>query len=272
MDNQKKLERYKNIVQKNHLTEKHLKVYSNLFLALAIIAFIIGIPTITFGGIFFIIIGILAICFSNLYRNCTKACFKHDAPVDLNNNTYTKPESQIFINNDNSTVLNQVKVEIPTTLSTKSNEDNTKKLKKENHRVAGITHYENEVLSLSLENDDYDCTKKDLIEFGMTDERIYQYVFPVSEVELIEEPDNEHDPNAIKVLVNGKQIGYIKSGSCGHVKKLIKEDKIEDVKAFIGGGKYKYLAEDYDYEKDKAVYNLEKGSTNYFCEITLILK
>lgn len=43
---------------------------------------------------------------------------------------------------------------------------------------------------------------------------------------MIEEPDNPEDPNAIKVVMDGEPIGYIKAGSCARVKKLIREERI----------------------------------------------
>ncbi|MBR2555101.1 MAG: HIRAN domain-containing protein [Aeriscardovia sp.] len=40
-------------------------------------------------------------------------------------------------------------------------------------------------------------------------------------LELIEEPENKHDPNAIKVIVDGQHIGYVPAKKCEKVKKIL---------------------------------------------------
>lgn len=293
MNKQEKYAVYQKVILKRHLTEKKLKTYSTILLIIAILAFLLGIPTISVGGIIFIIVGLIELYISILYRKCAKACFKNGVPVQFdspcnesnpvvnsNVNNTPRPEPQVEKPVSNVSVLkesvhqepvNVTEVKTPVTSEVKPVENKPKECKTENHRVAGITHYEDEVLSLAIENSEYEYTRKELVDFYMIDERIYQYIFPVSKVELIAEPDNQYDPNAVKVLADGVQIGYIKKGSCSHIKNLIRDNKIKNIHAFIGGGKYKCVEEDYDYEKDKDVYSLEKGSTNYFCEITLDL-
>lgn len=61
----------------------------------------------------------------------------------------------------------------------------------ETFKVAGISHYKDNIIKnfASEEDDEFD--------------------YETSSVELIPEPENEHDPNAIKVLVNGIKIGYV---------------------------------------------------------------
>ena len=100
------------------------------------------------------------------------------------------------------------------------------KNKFEKHHVAGTYYKKEEILELAEENPDYFCTKKELEEMVDSYEKIYEYSFFPGKVELIEEPDNEHDPNAIKVMIDNVHVGYIKKSSCSHVKKLIHEDKI----------------------------------------------
>ena len=40
-------------------------------------------------------------------------------------------------------------------------------------------------------------------------------------LELIPEPTNKHDPNAIKVIVDGKHIGYVPANKCAKVHKIL---------------------------------------------------
>lgn len=138
----------------------------------------------------------------------------------------------------------------------------------ENHRVAGVTHYQDAILELALETEEYDYSKKELEENGFEDEKVWKYEFDPSRVELVEQPDNPHDPKAIKVMIDGVHVGYIKSGSCAHVKNLLDSGRIQRITADITGGPYKLLYFD-DYE-DK--YELEKGERGLSIEIHIILK
>lgn len=141
--------------------------------------------------------------------------------------------------------------------------------KEVSYRVAGISFREEAVLKLAKKNFEYDLSKKEIVEAGSTDERIWEYTFDPSKVSLVPEPDNPNDPNAIKVLVNDEHIGYIKSGRCAHVKKLLAEDRIVKIRCEMGGGPYKVVWEDYDDDKDKAVYTLEKNAINFFAKLTI---
>lgn len=137
------------------------------------------------------------------------------------------------------------------------------------YKVTGMQHYMDNIMELAMPNIIYDSTKKELIEDGWTEEKIWENNFCPKRVELIPEPDNPQDSKAIKVVVDGMHVGYIKSGSCSHLLKVIKEGRIDDICCEMGGGKYKYVSEDYDYEKDKIVYELEKDSAPYFVHLKI---
>ena len=141
--------------------------------------------------------------------------------------------------------------------------------KERTYRVSGISFREDAVENIGSENDDYHMTKQELIRDDMTDEQIWEYSFHPRHTELVPEPTNQYDPNAIKVIVDGEHIGYIKSGSCVHVLKLINEERILNIQCQMGGGRYKYLSEKYDDEKDKDVYVLERDSINYWASLTI---
>ena len=118
--------------------------------------------------------------------------------------------------------------------------------KTETHRLAGTSFHETEIQDLMEENFDYNLTAADLIDMGMEDERVYKYEETYCTAALEPEPDNQYDPNAIRVLAEGVHIGYIKKGSAAHVKKLLEEDRIASMLITITGGPYKtaYLNED----------------------------
>lgn len=137
--------------------------------------------------------------------------------------------------------------------------------KVEHHKVAGVSYRQDAIKSLGQYNEDYKLTKSELARFGFEGDRVYELEFNPGTVELIEEPENEHDPNAVKVVVDGVHIGYIKRGSCSRVKKQIREGMIENITAEIKGGKYKELSdgqlikEEWDFSAVVSIY-LKEGA------------
>lgn len=51
-------------------------------------------------------------------------------------------------------------------------------------------------------------------------------------VQLIPEPENVYDPNAIKVIVEGKHIGYVPADKCLEVKEILNTRDIKYMDAF----------------------------------------
>ena len=124
-------------------------------------------------------------------------------------------------------------------------------IKCETHKVTGMSNYMDNIMSLAEYNDAYDLTKKELIDEGYIYERVYQYNFNTKEVELVPEPDNPVDPNAIKVVIDGAHVGYIKKGSCGRIRNLLNSNTIKNIDITMTGGKYKIiLSEDDRYIMD----------------------
>ena len=160
---------------------------------------------------------------------------------------------------------------IPTPVQAPVEQPSTPPEKTERHRVAGTSYRIDAIKSLGIENPDYELTKQELVEDYLTDESIYEYEFPLFDAELIEEPDNEVDPNAIMVVLNGVHVGYIKAGSCNRVKKRMREDRIKRVTARIFGGRYKYVSTDYD-DNGNERYSLEQGERTFTVMLTLHLK
>lgn len=144
--------------------------------------------------------------------------------------------------------------------------------KKETHRVAGTSFREADIKELMGENSAYEWTKKELIEAGYVDERVYEYSVYYGSLVLEPEPDNPHDPRAVKVITGGVHVGYIKAGSCARIHKLLREGNIEKAEIEIKGGKYKIVLEDYDDYEDKSTYTLERGSVPFSAVVTLTLK
>ncbi|MCI8789108.1 MAG: hypothetical protein HFH92_08375 [Lachnospiraceae bacterium] len=148
------------------------------------------------------------------------------------------------------------------TASTKKSEK-----KEETHRIAGTSFHQDEIKSLGSLNPDYKLNKSQLIKKNLLNVWVYEYSFKSYQAELVPEPTNEYDPNAIKVVIAGKHIGYIKKGSCAHIKKLISTNSIKSITAIMKGGNSKYIScydppkerdkDSYEYESDKGTIGVE---------------
>lgn len=136
----------------------------------------------------------------------------------------------------------------------------------EKHHVAGPYYYRHAIETLATENPDYSCRRKDFINFFGTDQKVYKYLFYPHNVQLIEEPENPYDKNAIKVIVDNRQIGHIKRNSCTHVKKLIRDNRIANITCKIGGGEYRVCTEDDDGE-----YHVRKYTCRYYAVLTFFI-
>jgi len=139
--------------------------------------------------------------------------------------------------------------------------------KVETHRIAGTSFHEKEIPELMIENGDYDMTAAELIDAGFEDERVYKYSETYCTASLEPEPDNQYDPNAVKVYADGVHIGYIKKESAAHVRKLLEEDRIRSMSLTISGGPYKtaYLNED-----DRP--RIEKDNQNFSAKLDIFVK
>lgn len=130
------------------------------------------------------------------------------------------------------------------------------------YHAVGMNYRLGELLSLGVENEDYHKPGKYLTENGLIEQRIYEYKFYTRKTELIPEPDNPHDPNAVKVVMDGVHVAYIKAGSCTHLLKVIQEKRIKKIDCEISGGKYKYVSCEYD-EDGNEEYTVDKDERPY---------
>ena len=139
--------------------------------------------------------------------------------------------------------------------------------KTSSHKVAGTSFRQEAIKALGTKNPDFALTKAELFKRGL--DEVYEYTFSPKKAELVPEPDNPEDPNAIKVLVDGVHVGYLKAGSCARVHKMIREDRIEKIEAQIVGGKSKYLST-YDADPKKlSDYTLERSDASLGVQLTI---
>lgn len=78
------------------------------------------------------------------------------------------------------------------------------------YKVAGITYHIDDIMeSLASENDDFLLSRSELRQEYVDGDRVDQFTFDIQHAELVEEPDNPHDPNAIRIDADGVTIGYV---------------------------------------------------------------
>lgn len=135
------------------------------------------------------------------------------------------------------------------------------------YRVAGVPYYLDNLLSMAEPNYLYDYKKQELIDTCHADETIYKQTYGARHLDLTHEPDNPHDPNAIKVLLDNKLVGYIAAQDCQHILDIMDNDLFVSATCEIKGGKYKRVNEDYDCIKDKSTYKMETGEDDYGIDI-----
>ena len=138
------------------------------------------------------------------------------------------------------------------------------------HQITGLRYRMGNVMALAKENPCYKLDKAAIIRKGMTETYIHKYLFQNEPVELIQEPDNPHDPNAIKVVVAGKHIGYIKAGSCAHLNKVINEGRVEKVLCRISGGPYKAVFADVVEATGQKMVRVNDGTDDIRAEIRVV--
>ena len=126
--------------------------------------------------------------------------------------------------------------------------------------VKGVFAHEDEIFHNLMEiNPVYEYTKSELIESFMSDIPVYKWIPKQLPAELIPEPENKYDPNAIRVVIGGITIGYVPKESCIKVLEIINSGRLDNVAYEINGGAFKLLEEDYDSIKDKSTYTVKTG-------------
>jgi len=233
--------------------EKIYKFFSVICYIIFGIGSLIGILTFSKGGFIALIFGFLFLWIAVLCNGLSKPTenYKETPSILISEPIFESPRP----------VTTPVK-EIP---QPKKEPPKTKTFK-----VAGISSHREKVLNIASENSDYDMGKRAIIEAGLANERIYKYEFYPSKVELVPEPDNPHDPKAVKVVVDGEHIGYIKEGSRSHVLNLLSQNLIKKIDCEIYGGNYKILS--WDEFDDEDPGEIEKDATEFGAKVIITLK
>jgi hypothetical protein len=264
-----------NYVNKHNLSPLSLKIYRIIYLIIAAVSFIIGIPTLSFGGIIFIPIGILFLYLASrfkkilneLSKTAPTTCSRINNDINLQDIS-TQPVDEVVKVNNSLTFSSQP---VENTPYSKSDDISIDDYNTEEFHVTGTSFRENDIESIGIENYEFDYSRKDFLEIFSEGQRIYKYLFAPKSVVLEEEPDNKYDKNAIKVIIDDVHVGYIKKEDCTHVKQLIDSKNIISIDATISGGKYRYYYEDYDDDAMDYKTHIKTERHNYSIYITLKL-
>lgn len=110
------------------------------------------------------------------------------------------------------------------------------------------------------ETGDWECFDK---EFEEPYKKAFRYGFWFNVIKLEPEPDNPHDPDAIKVIADGFHIGYISKENCKKVHNYMKNNRTIMLGLTGWGGPFKYVDEDAVVHRGKKNF----GSKLYFVNI-----
>ena len=108
--------------------------------------------------------------------------------------------------------------------------------------ASGVSYHRDAVVSIARRKRDY-WELSDTQLAGMypdSEKRVYAYGFPVVTCELVPEPDNPHDPNAIRVVVDGRHVGYVPAAECAAVRSILR--RAESIRAAVGKGPCKVVS------------------------------
>ena len=117
--------------------------------------------------------------------------------------------------------------------------------KEETFKIAGVSFRQEALAKLGQKNPDYLLKDADLKKRYPTG-YVYEYIYKPVVPELVPEPENEHDPNAIAVYANGEKVGYIKKGSTSRVRNILRDRKVNAMRLQVKGGNRRGYFSDID--------------------------
>ena len=121
----------------------------------------------------------------------------------------------------------------------------------ETFEIPGAYYHRTSIAKVATPNPDWRKNCKSLIKAGKANQKIYRFDRTTKTAELVEEPNNPHDKNAVMVIVDGEKIGYIGADANLHVKSILKSKTVKSISATITGGEYKTIISESDTIKDK---------------------
>lgn len=108
--------------------------------------------------------------------------------------------------------------------------------------VSGSNRYLRDIPFLGQHPRDFSASMDALAEKGLTNIPIPAYDFPPLETRLVPEPSNKHDPNAIRVMMGGVQVGYVPAARCKELLTAMQTGQLRRVQGGILCDGYRMLA------------------------------
>ena len=102
--------------------------------------------------------------------------------------------------------------------------------------VHGEYYHAEAIESIGIPNPDYSLGKEAFLEKFSDGTTVYKYRFDIKTVELVPEPTNEADRNAIKIIMNGAHVGYVPRQSTDRVREHMESGRIEKIKGKMSLG------------------------------------
>lgn len=139
--------------------------------------------------------------------------------------------------------------------------------------VSGHQYYQDVLSSfLGEENPDWHASKSEIVELGNDGDLVYEHVTYITTPDLVPEPDNQYDANAIAVYVHGVKIGYVPRSHQKDVTPYMDDDSIiKEVEIYGGNYKQISISDEYDgFEDLKASdYEISRDSSPYKASVRL---
>lgn len=136
------------------------------------------------------------------------------------------------------------------------NNENDRKLKKEEFIVVGTQYCLDNINKLACANLDWKHNTETIIADGKAGEKIFRYNYIYKPVKLIPEPENTHDKNAVYCMIAGEKVGYISRDYNVHVLDILKSHDVKYISASIRGGQYKIVLTDKTIQKYEDPINI----------------
>lgn len=108
--------------------------------------------------------------------------------------------------------------------------------------VSGSKRYLSDILFLGQHPQDFSASMDTLAEKGLVNIPVPEYDFPPVETRLVPEPTNKHDPNAIRVMMGGVQVGYVPAARCQELLAAMQSGRLRRVQGGILCDGYRMLA------------------------------
>jgi len=128
-----------------------------------------------------------------------------------------------------------------------------------------------EVMTQAVPDPDYDRSAQDLEQAQLYNTRIYRYTFPVIEVTLAQESDEDPPAREIAVFGEGKLLGHVEDEDAVALRRLSRDEDAE-LRVIVQGGPYKVLIRQQDGAFESWQTTLEQGEEPFSGVIKVLKK